>query len=115
VIFLTVLIYLFVVFLSVLGLCDLIHSCRLLFLKSKTDSDRIIFCLLKDAKAELRLSFVIEQYKWHGDSFCNKIVAVNCLDDKVLAESCETICKNSGIEFISLNDVHDYIDVEFFN
>ena len=71
----TFLVYLFLLFMSVVGLCEIIHFFSLAIFDSKKLKNKFMFCLLKEDSAELELHFVYEQYSWLGRKYADKIYA----------------------------------------
>lgn len=107
-----ILIYLLLLFLSVIGLCDIIHSLRLSFLNVKHSKSKVVCCILKDDLADLQLQFVIEQYNWSGKRYADEIIAVNCLDDPQLIERCRRIAHNNKVRFVEKCEIHNLLNTE---
>lgn len=95
-----VILYILLLFLSVVGLCDLIHSARLSFLRFRSAKGKILVLKLKDKFAEFDLRYVIEQYNWSGSKYADRVIAISYLDDDALEERCKTIAGINRIEFI---------------
>ena len=108
----SVVIFLVILYLSVICLCDVFQSFRLALLRVKNGSSRVVFCLLKDEFAELNLRCVIEQYKWSGKQFADRIVAINYLEDAQLLERCKLLAESYKISVIDENQIHNYLNSE---
>ncbi len=108
----SVFIFLFILFLSVIGLVDLMHSLQLALLNVKNSKCKVVCCLLCDENAEMNLRYVIEQQKWLGQRYADRIVAVNYLSDTHLAERCKKIAEGFDIPIISADKLHNFLDVE---
>ena len=105
----TIIIYLFLIFLAVIGLCDLIHTIRILFLRPHKNNGKVLLCFLNNNFAELQLAFIIEQYKWHGNKYCDKIVAVDCQHNDDVSNRCYALSQRHEIEFLKREDLCNYI------
>ncbi len=108
----SVVIFLLILFFSIVGLCDIFQSVRLALLKTKNRNNRIVFCILKDDFAELDLRYVIEQYKWSGKQFAHKIVAINHLEDKEVLECCRELADSYNISIIDESQIHTFLNTE---
>lgn len=105
--------YLLVLFLSVVGLSELIHAMHLRFLRAKRKRKTCVVCLLNDDFCELDLRYVLEQYNWSGKVFAEKVIAIDCLDDKAMSERCQTVAQKNCIEFMKFEDLEKYLKTEF--
>ena len=66
-----------VVFLSIIGLSEIIHSLQLKLYKSKNRMNKIMLCILNDNTAELDLRYIAEQCKWLGKEFADEVFCIN--------------------------------------
>lgn len=107
-----IVIYLFLLFLSVIGLCEVFHYVKLAFLDTKRNKNKIVCCILKDDLADLQLRFIIEQYNWLGRKYADKIIAVNCLKDEDIINRCRSISDKYNVEFVSISGLHNLISSE---
>lgn len=107
-----IVIYLFLLFLSVVGLCDIIHCVRISLLDIKSESNKILCCKLKGKLADLQLRFVVEQYNWFGRKYADKIVAISYLEDEALIERCKYIADIHNIQYINHTELHNIINSE---
>lgn len=107
-----IIIYLLLLFFSVVGLCDIIHCIRLSLLDIKNEKHKIVCCKLEGKHADLQLRFVIEQYNWLGRKYADKVVAINFLNDKDLIERCKYIAYKHNISFIENSELHNIINTE---
>ncbi len=105
--------YLLILFLSVVGLSELIHAMHLRFLKAKRKKKTCVVCMLKDSFSELDLHYVLEQYNWSGNVFAEKVIAVDCLTDKDMSERCQSLAEKNAIEFMKFEDLENYLKTEF--
>lgn len=105
-IFLSVVIYVFLVFLSVLGLCEVIHFLSLSLLDNKKNRNKVVCLVLRGRTADIELQFVVEQFRWMGRKYADKIIAINALDtDEEMLNRCSEIALKNGIEIISFDNV----------
>ncbi len=107
-----IIIYLLLLFLSVVGLCDIIHCVRLSLLDIKGEANKIICCKLNGKFADLQLRFVIEQYNWFGRKYADKVIAISYLDDERLIDRCKYIADRHNIQFINHTELHNLINSE---
>lgn len=105
--------YLLVLFLSVIGLSELIHAMHLRFLRAKRKRKTCVICMLKDSFSELDLRYVLEQYNWSGNVFAEKVLAIDCLDDKDVSDRCQAVAERNSVEFIKLEDLENFLKTEF--
>lgn len=108
----SVILYLTVLFLSVLGLCDLIHNIHLSFLRVKNRKNKIVCCVLNDELADLQLVYVAEQLNWFGKKYADSVIAIDCLQDDDLSERCLQIANTNNIKIIKRENIFDYINTE---
>ncbi len=108
-----VFIYLVILFLSVVGLSELIHATHLRLLRAKRKRKTCVICMLKDTFSELDLHYVLEQYNWSGKSFAEKVIAIDCLADKDMSERCQAVAKKNSIEFMKFEELEKYLKTEF--
>ena len=108
----SVIVLLLILLLSVIGLCDIIHSIKLALLKVKNGKNKLMFCVLKDESSELSLRYVIEQHKWSGKQFADKIVVVNCLNNTSAIERCKVLSEYYDFDFIEKDDILSYFTLE---
>ena len=101
-------IYILILGLAILGLCDVIHTLRLfLFAGRKKQGTNVLFCFLCDSKAELQLKFVAEQYRWHGRGLADKVIAINCLSDADSLNACLKTANDNDIEIIEYDKISE--------
>ncbi len=104
--------YVIVLFLSVVGLCDIIHTLKTSLWYTKKQNSKILLCLLRDAKADVQLGFVAEQYRWFGHKYADRIYAVkDCPHNDVILR-CERIAYNNDIDVIDLEDIGKIFSTE---
>lgn len=105
-------IYLLLLFLAVLGLSDIIHSIVLRFYYSKKNKGKVMCCILKGEIADIQLRYVIEQYNWMGEKYADKIIAVDCVNDLTVANRCRDIANAYDIPYIKPYELNNVIDME---
>ena len=93
--------------LLIIGLSDIIHNINLCLLKIKDINNNTLICFLEDNSAELNLRYVIEQKKWHGNSFAGRIIAINNIKSQETINKCKNLAQRYEIDFFTL--------VEFIN
>ena len=97
-----VLISLLLIF-SVLGICDLIYTIRLLFYNPKIRTESYPFLVLRKGYAIKQLNFIWQKIKWYGDEFSIGIIAVtDQLDYNELVE-CKCFADNKNILLLNVN------------
>ncbi len=84
----TVLIYLLVVFLSVVGFCEIVHSLWLRFLSPNIRGKKVLLCFLSSDTPDLELRYIIEQSEWNGYKYADEIIAFLDSDDSQLKKRC---------------------------
>lgn len=107
--------YFIFILLSIIGLCEAIYflSLKLLYIKS---DNKIIVCILKSKTADVELRFVVEQYKWLGRKYADKIFAVNALkNDEDVLNRCREIAVKNNITILEVNEINKIIPFEDFN
>lgn len=102
----SVIIYILSMFLSVIGLCEIIHFLSLVLFDTKSNKTRIVCCILEGKTADIDLQFVVEQYRWMGRKYADKIFAINSFnDDNEVLNRCREIADRNGIEIISFEEI----------
>lgn len=110
----SVVIYLFLLFLSVIGLCEVVHYLSLLLFYKRSLKNKHLICLLKDDLCDLELQFIIEQYSWLGNKYADKIFAVNFLDtDSELYGRCQEIAAKNNIQIVEPREIENILLTEF--
>ncbi len=74
-----IVLYLFLLFFLVVGICDTIHSIHIRLIFPKKDLKKIMICRLEDSEAEEQVSYLLSQYKWYGRKCFDSFI---CLYDK---------------------------------
>lgn len=85
------------VLLAVSGLCEFIHTVRLLFILPKKCNKGINLLWLKKGKAISQLKFAYEQIRWYGNTYADHIIAVTSDLDQEELEECKKYTENSDI------------------
>ncbi len=109
----SVVIYLFFIFLSVIGFCDILHSLSLKLLSPRKRGKRIMLCYLPETTPDLELRFLIEQRDWYGKSYADKIVAVLDSSDANTTERCLKAAEKNDVSLIGSDELINYILTEF--
>ena len=97
-----------VIFLSIIGLSEIIHSLQLKLYKTKKSMNKIMLCILNDNTAELDLRFLAEQYKWLGKEFADKVYCINNVKSSDTYNQLNSFAKQNNFkmttkeEFVSL-------------
>lgn len=96
------------VVLAVSGICEIIHSVRLILIRPSRRSGAVCVIWLKKGSAVSQLRFVCEQLRWWGKDFAEHIIAVSsdisgeeletCM--KTAAESLVTLCPSDVLESV---------------
>ena len=71
------------VLLAIVGPSELVHSLCYFVLKPKTKPRTVLVAYLTEAEAEHQLLSLIEEMRWHGDKYAERLIAVtNELSDE---------------------------------
>lgn len=86
-----------VIFLFVLGLCEFIYIFRMLFYFPNTRLNDYLIVVLTGGYALKELNYFWQKIKWHGDSLALGIIAItdNISNNELVA--CENFIKNKKI------------------
>lgn len=98
-----------VAILSVLGICELIHSVRLFFILPKRRYYNYSLLYLKKGKAFKQLKLAIEQRRWSGDTYAEFIIAVYDELDELELKSCSELVKRQDVVICPIQITEDVI------
>lgn len=90
-------------FLSVVGFCDVLHKCKELILKPKKKPTMYYIVELDGENDADTLCWLADRICWYGNDFFGKVFAVKSSED--LIESEEYYSKK-GIDFMVKDDFH---------
>lgn len=102
-------IYIVILFLSVIGIVDIIHCFQQSLLRMKRKRFSVLLCQLYGDKADINLLYVIEQYKWLGTKYADRIVAVDLLSDQATRKRCFSLANKHNIEILKPNEINNLI------
>ena len=105
--------FLFVFFISVIGLSELIHAIWIGFIKPKAKHRKILLCLLCGDFADLQLKADYEEMLWHGRSYADEIIGVDLTTDKAVLERCLAYAQNKEIKIIKREELSKINVTEF--
>ncbi len=85
---------------TLIGLCDAIHLLAMLLLNNKDKAAKFIVLFLNGKNDYIELTRVIEEYKWQGKGYADKIFAYSENPDSKILET----FSNKGIVFLKSTD-----------
>lgn len=94
-----------VLFLSVLGLAELMHGINLRLASPHRKAVTYSVVLLKGEDAEQQLAFAIEQQRWLGKAYSDYIIAVNSGISEKSDKACRYIAEKNGVDYCTLYDL----------
>lgn len=106
-------IFLFVFFLSVIGLSELIHATWVGFIKPKAKPRKILLCVLFGDFADLQLRYAYEEMLWHGKTYADELVAINLISDDAVAQRSIQFAKSKEIKIIKIDELSKINITEF--
>ena len=99
-----------VLFLSVLGLAELMHGINLRVTSPRRKAVTYSVVFLKDEDAEEQLAFAIEQQKWLGKAYSDYIIAVNSGISEKSDKACRYLAEKNGADYCSLYDLKGKVE-----
>jgi len=69
-------IYIFLIFFSVVGICDIIHSIHIRLILPRKCFKKIMICQLDNKDYATQLNYLLEQYKWYGTKCFDKFICL---------------------------------------
>ena len=103
--FLKIMFFIIALFVFMVGLSEIIHSCKLSLLNSGNSKNIVTLCFLYDEFAELDLQYIIEQSKWSGKRYSNKVLCINEITSPEILDICTIIANKNGIRLINKEDL----------
>ena len=94
-------IYIIFLLFSAIGLAELIHAVWLFLSTQQGKNNKILICYLTGDKPDLELRYVIEQIRWQGSRYADRVVAISNIDDLKLLNKCTEIASKSDVIFIN--------------
>ena len=105
-----------VIFLSVLGLAEIIHGLNLRVTAPRRKAVTYSVVFLTDQDAEEQLAFAIEQQKWLGKAYSDYIIAVNSGISEKSDKACRYIAEKNGAQYCTPSElkkkIEEYITVK---
>ena len=99
-----------VLFLSVLGLAELMHGINLRVTSPRRKAVTYSVVFLKGEDAEEQLAFAIEQQKWLGTAYSDYIIAVNSGISEKSDKACRYLAEKNGADYCSLYDLKGKVE-----
>ncbi|MBR4073569.1 MAG: hypothetical protein IKK24_06470 [Clostridia bacterium] len=84
---------------AIIGLCEFIHTVKLMFLASRKKCKTVSVVWLKSNSAVEQISFVSEQLCWLGGDFAEYVIAVTDEIDKDELDNCRSFAEGRSIIF----------------
>ncbi len=94
---------------AISGLCELIHSIRLLFLSPLKKKTVYSVVVLKPQEALSQVSFASEQLNWLGNDYAEKAIAITDAVSDTELEACHRAAEGKNIIFCKLKELSDKI------
>ena len=94
---------------AISGLCELIHSIRLLFLSSLKKKAVYSVVVLKPKEALNQVNFAAEQLNWLGDDYAQKVIAVTDSVTEAELDECRLAAEGKNILFCKLQELSEKI------
>ncbi len=92
-------IFICLVLLALLGLSEAIHMLFCRILKPKSQAERVLLLYLTEDGAEQQLMYALEQKRWNGCTYADKIVAVTGKLSAEVKHTCISRFKSDYISF----------------
>ena len=83
--------------LVILGICEVIHAICILLIVPKRPINNYCIVNLSEEKAYYQLRFAIEQLRWNGDNYAEKIIAITDSISQTQYNRCKIIAQNNGV------------------
>lgn len=99
-----------VLFISVLGLAELMHGINLRVTSPRRKAVTYSVVFLKGEDAEEQLAFAIEQQKWLGKAYSDYIIAVNSGISEKSDKACRYLAEKNGADYCSLYDLKGKVE-----
>ena len=99
-----------VIFLSVLGLAEIIHGLNLRVTSPRRKAVTYSVVFLKGEDAEEQLAFAIEQQKLLGKAYSDYIIAVNSGISEKSDKACRYLAEKNGADYCSLYDLKGKVE-----
>ncbi len=99
-----------VLFLSVLGLAELMHGINLRVTSPRRKAVTYSVVFLNGEDAEEQLAFAIEQQKWLGKAYSDYIIAVNSGISEKSDKACRYLAEKNGADYCSLYDLKGKVE-----
>lgn len=99
-----------VLFLSVLGLAELMHGINLRVTSPRRKAVTYSVVFLKGEDAEEQLAFAIEQQKWLGKAYSDYIIAVDSGISEKSDKACRYLAEKNGADYCSLYDLKGKVE-----
>lgn len=98
-------IYIIFLFVSALGLSELIHAVWLLLSAKKGKDNKILICFLTGDKPDLELRYVIERLRWQGSGYADKVMAIGNVEEPSLLNKCVSLASKNNVIFINEENI----------
>lgn len=100
-----------IIFLSIVGLSEVIHTLQLKLYKTKS-TNKIMLCILNDSTAELDLRYIAEQYKWFGREFADQIFCINNIKSSDTYNLLNQLVKQNNFKLTTKDELVSLIESE---
>lgn len=98
---------------TMFGLAEMLHLFKIHIISRKRPPQKCLLIGLKDDEAEFELLRVVEEYRWNGKKYAEKIIAVNYGLGDVAKQRCFEIAKENDILFCDFEEIGDLLKKEF--
>lgn len=86
---------------AMLGLSEILHSIKLLFMSSGKNSKKILIIVPDKENFASQILGIYEQVKWHGKRMADKIIVADTLLDDKSRNECEVLARKLNLEVCS--------------
>lgn len=100
-----------VIFLSVLGLAELMHGINLQITSPHSKAVTYSVVVLTDEEPEQQLLFAIEQQKWLGKAYADYIIALNSGLSEKADKACRYIAEKHGVDYCTQYELKEKMKV----
>ena len=99
-----------IVIFAALGICEFFYTITSAFLHSGVKTSNYCIILLKCGHSADQLRYFAHKFRWYGDEYCKRIIAVkDNIDEKEIAD-CERYCYGTNIYLCDFSEILSVIN-----
>lgn len=104
-----IIIFSVVLFLSVTGLCELMHRLWILLIRPCKPKNMLLLCLYEDTALE-QINTCLEEMRWHGEKYAGVLVGIDMGLEADRAAACRMLAsEEQSFIFTDLDSLPDII------